>query len=356
MAALVVAVCYPWLPGGWRLLVVLPVAAVAFAVSGARMAHWLDASPHQPERVVGARLLRVLTPFWVMALVLVPTMLARGWGPATGEDPAAFWARALLWVLPAAVPPASAEGAVWFALLWFLSTLVVLVLLAPVSLWLFRRWRKATLALPFAVLLLNVSGLLALEGGVAEVVRATLLFAPSWLVGCAHHDGWPGRTWRWLAAGAAFLASGIAWAWWHRDPIEGWDFLATPLAGALVGAGVSLLVLAPASGRVRRTRPGVLGTSLGVVASRALTVYLWAGAVAWTVPILLGRWESTAGLAAQGPAPGIAGTVLVLTLLFATVGVLEDLAGGRRPDRGRRRGSAPAVVAEGPADASAPEV
>lgn len=347
IVALLVVLAFPWLPDRWR-IVVVPMAGLACAVGGARMAAWLDSFPHEPAHGVATALSRLLVPFWVMGLLLVPAMLARGWAPALGEG--GFWGQALLWVFPVAPPPASVEAEEWFALLWFFGTLVVLFLFAPVLLWMYRRWTRFTLALPFVVLALHVSGLLALTGAVGEGLRLLLVFVPGWLVGYAFHDGRLASAPRALTGGSLLVAAGVGWAWWHRDPVEGWDFVATPLAGVLVATGVALFSLSgnPVPAWLRR---GVPGRLVEVAAARPVTSLLWTGFAAWSAGELLGRWAPVAGLTHVGTAVEVLLTVGLLAVLFFTVGLAEDVGAGRvvrplprpslRTDRADSSASAP---------------
>ena len=101
---------------------VFPSMGVMFALGGSLMVRSLDRSA---SRAVRNRVRRLLPALWVMALVLVPLMIQRGWR----DRPS--WPHLLLWVLPVADPPASEFGYPAAGVLWYLVTYLWLVLLSP---------------------------------------------------------------------------------------------------------------------------------------------------------------------------------------------------------------------------------
>src|SRR3954464_3800028 len=118
---------------------VFPSMGVMFALGGSLMVKSLD---RDTARAVRSRLRRLLPALWVMGLILVPLMLARGWP----DRPS--WPHLLLWAVPVADPPASEFGYAASGVLWYLVTYLWLVLLSPVLLRMYRRWRLATVLLP----------------------------------------------------------------------------------------------------------------------------------------------------------------------------------------------------------------
>ncbi len=131
---------------GWAgISLALPSLPILAAVAGALVAHRLTARPSTRGQCLAARP-RLLAPLWVLALVVVPVMLVRGW---TYDDRVGIGA-ALTWrtgavAVPLSGPPGSAWGISWTTPLWFLSACLWLVLGTPALLWLYRRWPLRTM-------------------------------------------------------------------------------------------------------------------------------------------------------------------------------------------------------------------
>jgi hypothetical protein len=151
--ALLGVVLYQWFGWSWTPLVI-PFAALTFAVAGALMAASLDRAEAHPWIVLAKRIRRVVLPVWGLAAVAVPLMVwygsAAGAGPGIGSAPG--WRSMLLWIVPLFEPPSSAWGTAWTGSLWFVPAYLWLTLISPPLLWCFRKWPLRTAALPALVL------------------------------------------------------------------------------------------------------------------------------------------------------------------------------------------------------------
>ncbi len=315
-------IAYHALGWGW-LSFVFPAVGVAFALAGSLMLRSLGRA--EAVDVIGRRLRRVLPPFWLFGLVVVPVMLWHGFG----DDPVPEAAQWLFWVLPVLDPPGSAWASDATVVLAFLRTYLWLVLLTPLLLAAWRRRPAVAIAVPLGIVVVDslLGGGVREFGAVGSALVDASVFAGCWMVGFAHRDG----SLRRLAAGwtvpigGVAIAGGVAWAVLHPAGEDGIDLNDIPLGEALVSLGVVLLVLrcAPRLAWVDRV-PG-LGRLITVINARVLTIYLWHNvAIALAVPLdaRLG-WPSTGALI---------GTSLVLTTAFALgLGWIEDLAAGRHP-------------------------
>ncbi|GAB3185783.1 peptidoglycan/LPS O-acetylase OafA/YrhL [Micromonospora palomenae] len=316
---------------GWAsLTLVFPAMAVMFALAGSLMAASLDRSG--PAALL-RRLRRLLPSLWVVAVVLVPAMLMTGLplGP-----------KVLLWLFPVADPPANHWGALALSPIWYLRDYLWFLLASPVALWLFRRAPVATLALPYALLLVIELGLLP---AAPVPLREFGVYFGAWLLGFAHHDGLLRRlTNRVLLPTALALAgAGAAWIVTHPGP-RGFDLNDIDLGNALWSAAFILVLLgrAPATAHWIERSP-VFSRAVTVLNRRALTVYLWH----MSFVVLLTPLVDVVGWSHEDPL----GLAIRVVLVFALVGVVtllvgwvEDVAARRRPELvpGGRRAARPA--------------
>jgi hypothetical protein len=324
---------------GWAWLSFFPAIGVVAALAGSAVL----ASLRRREAidVIGLRLRRLLPPFWLFGLVVVPVMLWHGFG----EDPRPEVAQWLFWVLPVLDPPGSAWTADAIGVLGSVRTYLWLVLLAPLLLAAWRRRPVVALVVPLGIVAGDalLGGVISSFGGMGSAVVDASVFAGAWMVGYAHRDG----SLRRLAAGwtvllaAAAIAAGIAWALTHPVGGEGPDLDDIPLGQALVSLGAVLLLLRrpPQLAWVERV-PG-LGRLLTVVRARAVTIFLWSGVAVVLAPLVDQRlgWPSTGAL--------IGVSAVLTTALALGLGWVEDLAAGRRaalipgPDQRALRRRAP---------------
>src|SRR3954452_9872416 len=159
---------------------VFPSMGVMFALGGSLMVKSLDRNAGQAVR---NRIRRLLPALWVMALILVPLMIHRGWP----DRPS--WPHLLLWLVPIADPPASDFGYSAAGVLWYLVTYLWLVLLSPVLLWLYRQWNLPTVLLPLFGLLMLVAYPNSFGQSTTWVLQNILTFGSCWVLGMAHRQG-----------------------------------------------------------------------------------------------------------------------------------------------------------------------
>lgn len=332
-----------------------PAVGIVFAIGGSRIAGSLDRSPHRPLPVIKKRVLQLLAPLWVMGAILVPSMIALGWTNTDNGQP--LEATALLkWILPISPPPASDLGyqlaqPIW---IWALSCYLWLLVMSPALLWLFRRWPKRTLALPLALLLLNVTGLAPLTGDIGDVVLRVATFGACWLLGFAHHDGLLARIRPLvaLAVGATVCGLGVACAYlmptFDRGPVPD----ETPLAYGFLSIGLVLLLLRLhplVHGRFGAHR--ILTNLVTAVNHRAMTIYLWGHACISLSVFFVGLasaqswWPAVPELA--WPAMTLAVASVLQLACAVCLGWVEDKAAGR-PARIRPWPSTAAATAPHP--------
>lgn len=322
-------VSFVWYPATF------PAVGIVFAIGGSMIAGSLDRSPHRPLPVVKKRVLQLLAPLWAMGAILVPLMIASGW--TNTDDAQPLEATALLkWILPISPPPASDLGyqlaqPFW---MWALSCYLWLLVMSPALLWLFRRWPKRTLALPLALLLLNVTGLAPLTAD-GDVVLRVATFGACWLLGFAHHDGLLTRIRLLvaLAVSATLCGIGVAFAYvlptFDRGPVPD----ETPLAYGFLSIGLVLILL-----RLHPHVRGRLGTHrfltnlVTAVDHRAMTIYLWGHACISLSNYLIQlasaqpRWPAIHEQA--WPVMTLALSAVLLLICAVCLGWVEDKAAG----------------------------
>ena len=292
--------------------------------------------------VVTDRFRRLLVPLWAFAAVawLVMALAAS----RTGTDLPLH--RALAWIFPLVDPHGSSWEGGWLSShLWYVRTLVWLLLLSPLLL-------RAVRRLGAKVLLLPVAGVFVLDalsrGGAWSTHHATVwaagdlaLYSVFLMVGFLHRDQRLRNISRrgWLAV--AIVAAGAAVAWRLTQPVPlGVVNNSHPLH-LFVGAGWLAVGLAgrDALGRLAASR--VVGGAIRAIGRRSLTIYLWhTAAIILALNVLdrVGLEEGparTAGLLALT----VAGT-LVAAQLF---GWVEDVAALRPLPSGARRLGRPAL-------------
>ena len=296
------------------------------------------------EDAVFGRLRRLLPPLWVLGAILVPVALLVGWPQRPG------WVRLLLWIVPVVPPPGPdwAEPAV--GLLWYLTTYLWLVVLSPVALWLYRRARLVTVALPLAALAVLQVLPWSFSHTVGSVVTDLLTFAACWILGFAHRNGDLQRipALMIVVVSAVCTTVGITWAATHPGE-DGIDLATAPLAYGIysVGLVVFLLRFRPPMGWLEHRR--FLSAVLNLLNARAVTIYLWHNiAIALSVPVgdYVQVWRVGDTLIMVGYF-GV--TLVLLAVLIAALGWVEDIAARRQarllplsPAAGRPRRTAPA--------------
>ena len=325
---------------------VFPSMGVMFALGGSLMVKSLDKSA---SRAVRNRIRRLLPALWVMALILVPLMIQRGWP----DRPS--WPHLLLWIFPIADPPSSEFGWPATGVLWYLVTYLWLVMLSPVLLKLYRRWNLPTVLLPLFGLLLLAAYPATFGETTGWVVQNVLAFGSCWVLGFAHREGDLAKLRPALVLGlaAACVGGGLGWAWLH--PIDGHvDLTGLPIAYAVFSIGFVLALLrwAPKMEWLARIRP--LDGFVSMINNRAVTIYLWHN-VAITIAIYLADPLNIWSLPNQGEqdAADFSLAIAVLAVAVLALGWVEDLAARRTPRISpfvkRRRLQQPAEPAHAPA-------
>jgi peptidoglycan/LPS O-acetylase OafA/YrhL len=304
---------------------VFPSMGVMFALGGSLMSKSLDRSARQ---AVKNRVRRLLPALWVMALILVPLMVVRGWP----DRPS--WPELLLWAVPVAQPPASELGFPAAGVLWYLVTYLWLVLLSPVLLKLYRRWNLPTVLLPLFGLMLFMAYPDRFGEAAGTVIQNVLAYGTCWILGFAHREGdlqklKPATV---LGLAVACVGGGLAWAITHPDG-DGVDLVGIPVAYAIYSIGFVLALLRwnPRMDWLARARP--LDGFVSMVNNRAVTIYLWHNvaitiAVALIVPLKL--WEIPTQFLSDLSVFAVA--MAMLAIAVVALGWVEDVS-ARRPAR-----------------------
>ncbi|MCD7442302.1 glycosyltransferase [Streptomyces lincolnensis] len=275
--ALVRVVAYHAFNWAW-LTLAFPAMGVMFTLAGSLMARSLDRRDRSAAAVLRARMRRLLPPLWAFAVCVVGVMFWQGWTPDE-EGGSGGWAELVWWIVPLDTPPgADSEWARQVvAPLWYIRAYLLLVLLSPLLLRLFRRrpWACVTGFLLLAAVV--QTGLVPLPARVEAPVTDLVVFGACWLLGFAHRDGLVGRlpARRVLALTGLTMAAGGWFAFTHPTD-EGYDLGEIPFAQALWSFGFVLLLMRfrPRGDRwVRRFRP--VHASVVLLNARAVTVYLW---------------------------------------------------------------------------------
>jgi peptidoglycan/LPS O-acetylase OafA/YrhL len=304
---------------------VFPSMGVMFALAGSLMVRSIDRST---SGAVRSRVRRLLPALWVMAAVLVPAMLLRGWA----DRPS--WPHLLLWLAPVADPPSSELGLPAAGVLWYLVTYLWLVLLSPLLLKLYRRWPLPTVLLPLAGLALLVTHPTALGDSVTEVLQNVLLYGSCWILGFAHRLGHLRRLDARLVLGLAIgcVGGALGWAFTHPDG-NGVDLVGIPVAYGVYNVGFVLALLrwAPDMTWLGRWRP--LNGFVTLVNNRAVTIYLWHN-VAITVAVALFDPLRLWALPTQAleDVADLSLAVAFLAVAVLALGWVEDVA-AKRPAR-----------------------
>ncbi|WP_422772923.1 acyltransferase family protein [Plantactinospora sp. WMMC1484] len=326
-AALVRVVTYHVL--GWIWLTVLfPAMGLMFALAGSLMAGSLDRAGH---RAVGRRLRRLLPPLWGFGAVTVTLLLVTGW--RTEPEARLGWGELAWWVFPARTPPVGDQPWAWAynVVLWYIVTYLWLVLLSPVLLAAFRRWPWQSLALAVALPIAFRFDVVTVGGYFNEQATNVSTYLACWLLGFAHHDGLlrriPAR--RYALAVAALAVTGAAWVL-----VVGWstgNYDLNRIAGGntlwSMAFVATVLRFRPRLDWLARIRP--LDRLVELLNARAVTIYLWhlpAGVLAGALiaPVAVSGWVQTVALR-------LAAVWLLVAVVVALVGWIEDLAARRRP-------------------------
>ncbi|MCZ7418628.1 MULTISPECIES: acyltransferase [unclassified Micromonospora] len=255
---------------GWLwLCLLIPAIGLMFGIAGHLMAASLDR--HGPAAVV-RRAARLMVPFWTFslaALTLVHGISLRD-GPVSMLD----WDQLIWWILPLRVPSAGELSWAWaFTIgLWYISAYLWLILISPITLWLFRRH-------PWACILTSVAISIGFQVGHIEHGYFVLSYLPCWLLGFASHDGQlprlPARTFH---LGALLLAVvGGSWIGISMATHPTSTLNHIPIATTLWSMAWTAVLMRPhARMELRRFRQNpVADRLLRLINARAATIYLW---------------------------------------------------------------------------------
>ena len=302
------------------------VSGSLFAASAGRRGGW---------RTVRDRVRRIGPSLWLFAAGAWLLMAVAARVTGTSLD----WSHLTSWFVPVTDPVGSAWEGGWLSSpLWYLRTLLWILLLAPVLAWLVRR-------APVALLVVGVLGV-----GVLEWVDRGLGWHPSFAPRLAWQAGdvvlfglffafgmWtrsPGRD----PAGrstarqwgiAALVSGAVAVGVWVALPPPGGVVNDSHVVHLVVGATLLFAVLAAAGPIGRLAERPWLRPGVDLLGRRSLTVYLWhTAAIAGALWVLARLGLSAAGTGALAYALLIVAGVTALTL---ATGWVEDLAARRAP-------------------------
>jgi peptidoglycan/LPS O-acetylase OafA/YrhL len=320
---------------GWLWLPILfPSMGIMFALGGRLVASSLD-SARSPRSFYRKRIQRLLPPLWAYGLIVVPLMFGLGWAANTDGSNSFTWSTAWMWVFPLSDPPGSAAGVDWVVPLWYIRTYLWLILLSPALLWLFRRWPLRVAAVPVILMGLLASGLLNLDGSRAyDILNELSIFTCCWLAGFAHYDGafHRAKASRFLLVGALLMTLGLWFAFAHRESFGSYNPDDIPLTDMLYSLGAVLILLCFYPQLTWLRRFPTLEACIGLVNSRAMTIYLWNNFAIWLAPLALERLGlgqlDTADL--RGQVLEFATVWLLIGAAILLVGWVEDVAAGRR--------------------------
>jgi CubicO group peptidase (beta-lactamase class C family)/surface polysaccharide O-acyltransferase-like enzyme len=344
-----------WHATGAAPLTLLAAMPVMFFVSGSLFA--ASADRRGAWRTVRDRLRRLGPSLWAFALVawLLMAVAARATGAALD------WSHVGAWFLPLTDPVGSGWEGGWLSSpLWYLRTLLWILLLAPALGWLVRK-------APSALMAVGVAAVVALEWvdrglgwqasfaprlvwQAGDVVLFALFFAfGMWTRSGPTARRVTPRSWAALAGASAVVAIVV----WEVLPPPGGVVNDSHVVHLVVGATLLFAVLAAAGpiGRLAEQpwmRPGV-----DLLGRRSLTVYLWHTAAVAGALWVLGR----AGVPVDGVgAPAYVVLIVVgVTALTVATGWIEDLAARRRPTLlPLRRVPRPALPGSGARTTTAP--
>lgn len=320
-----------WHATGAAAVTLLAAMPIMFFVSGSLFA--ASAGRRGAWRTVRDRLRRLGPSLWAFTFVAWALMAVAARLTGTPLD----WSHLVSWLVPLTDPVGSAWEGGWLAApLWYLRTLLWILLLAPVLAWLVKR-------APLLRMGVGVAAVVALEWvdrGLAwqasfaprlvwqagDVVLFGLFFAFGMWSRTTPAESRPApRTWGIAAAAAAVVATLV----WAVLPPPGGVVNDSHVVHLVIGATLLFVVLAAAGpiGRLAErswVRPGV-----DLLGRRSLTVYLWHTAAIAAALWLLG----IVGVPADrvGAPAYVVMIVAGTALLTLATGWIEDLAARRPP-------------------------
>ncbi len=320
-----------WHATGAAVVTVLAAMPVMFFVSGSLFA--ASASRRGGWTTVRDRVRRIGPSLWVFAVVAWAVMAVAATVTGSRLDLTHAWS----WFLPLTDPVGSPWEGGWLASpLWYLRTLLWILLLAPLLGWLVRRAPAVLLAGGVVA----VVGLEWVDRGLgwhpaaaprlawqaADVVLFGLFFAFGMWTRTPGSRSVPGPRTLGIAAVVGVVLSAAVWL---VLPPPGGVVNDSHVVHLVVGATLLCAVLALAAPIGRLAERRWLRPAVDLLGRRSLTVYLW-----HTAAIALALWLlARVGVDATGLG-AVAYAVLIVAgtaLLTVATGWIEDLAARRRP-------------------------
>ena len=311
----------PWIQ--W----IFPGMAEVFFVSGVVTAASL--LERGSFSVVRTRMRRLLPPYYAYAVVAVAVMAVTDYR-SPSPDAKLRRGDVLSFLVPIVRPTGSVTRVVLWGHLWFLTTFLWVLALAPLTFWLHRRLRAWSLFVPAAGFAVTVWAQKLGGFHVREDFFNIAMFGWFFQLGYLYRDGLLQRQRPVVLGGIGLVLFGCGWLVAERiEPV--WktpvnELYTSPTAHFLIGAAWMLGVLAlraPISTWLSTRRLRLLD----VVTQRTYTLFIWgpaANAVAMAASRKVGG--------AQGNLPlYLSVTAVALVVLVLMFGWIEDIASRRSP-------------------------
>jgi hypothetical protein len=294
-----------------------PSMSVMFALAGFLTAISLDRGGI--TRTVWSRVRRLLPPLWGLAVVAVPVMLFIGWKSVP-------WRDLVYWIVPLANPVTSEWGGAFALALWYLRAYLWFVLLSPILWWFFRRWPIPSLLAPMVVAVVMHSSMVNVPPSrTLDVVSSTALYGTAWMLGFARHSGLLDKlSWKVCGAIAAVLGAAAGACALFAMP-----YVVTEM---FIGTGFVVILMRLHPRMEWLTRWPKVKAAIATLNARAVTIYVW------HLPVLFAAGTLVATLSGLDPLSNALGKTLsialgtvILAIVVASTGWIEDLAAKRRP-------------------------
>lgn len=244
----------------------------------------------------------------------------------------------LTWIVPYNDPIASDWGYTLTAPLWYLRAYLWFLVLSPMLLWLIRKNYLAVLSLPFVIIILHGVDFINLDldaGGFGTNVATLVMYGGCWLLGFVYQDGRLETISVRITAliATSFMLLGVVTMYYADSKVLGESLE----ANALYTFGFTLLLLKlSVNFSLSKAREGVK-YFVRCVNSRALSIYLWSYPATFAVETFLSNSSYFDSFILNNTMYYLVVIIASLALLFLiilAVGWVEDLAAGRRVQRG----------------------
>ena len=301
-----------------------------FFVAGSLLAASLDR--RTARQVIADRMRRLLPPFWAFGAFVVAVLTlasVRLPGPSTHIELRNLFA----WLFPLVAPTGTPwEGGWLIQPLWYLRTLIWLILLAPALRWLLHRVGPVLLSIPVAAVFVvdhfvhNPTSAPASFGHVRWFAGDLSLYSIFLMLGFMHRMGMFVNVSRRVRTECLVIASCLAVMWCWTQPLPGGVVNNSYPAHLLVGSAWLLAALRFESLLDTASGSALLRPFITVLNQRALTIYLW-----HTTSIIVATWI-VAQLAPGAPRIVVLIPLVVVIAAFILLfGWLEDTAARRAP-------------------------